>query len=94
MTQIIDSDRRCPRDGKRMVLEIGQADSGAQDRFSNRAEMVHICFNCDYREIDRNWRRPKLGPSAADRLLSQRLGIGVPIVYDDAPWPTEEWSDA
>ncbi len=60
MTQIIDSDRRCPRCSKRMMLEIGQADSGAVDRFSSRAEMVHECWSCGYKELDRNWRRPKI----------------------------------
>lgn len=80
--QIIDSDRRCPRCAKRMVLEIGQADHDAADRFSSRAEMVHQCWSCDYSEVDRNWQRRRIDATrSAERLA--RLRLEGPDPY---PW--------
>ncbi len=81
-SQIIDSDRRCPRCSKRMMLEIGQADSDAVDRFSNRAELVHQCWSCGYSELDRNWKRPTVGSAAAAERLA-RLRLEGPTPY---PW--------
>lgn len=76
-SQIIDSDRRCPFDGKLMMLEIGQDDT------SGWARQVHSCWSCGYDEIDENWPRPKLvkreGPTMADRLAAQRLGVEVSV---------------
>ena len=43
-----DSDRRCPRDGKRMIVEIGHDDAG-------QVEVSHHCLNCDYSEHDGAW---------------------------------------
>lgn len=95
-SQIIDSDRRCPFDGKLMMLEIGQ------DDISGWTRQVHMCWSCDYREIDENWPRPKLvkrdGPSLADRLAAQRLGEDVPVsewVYPgEVPQTYPEAADA
>lgn len=76
-SQIIDSDRRCPFDGKLMMLEIGQ------DDISGWVRQVHTCWDCNYTEIDENWPRPRLvpksGPSLAERLAAQRLGVEVPV---------------
>jgi len=68
---VIDSHLRCPRCGKRMHMDIGQDDiTGAGDM---RAE--HQCWNCDYREQDRDWSRPlKTDPVArAEWLKRKRL---------------------
>lgn len=76
-SQIIDSDRRCPFDGKLMMVEIGQ------DDVSGWTRQVHQCWSCGYDEIDENWPRPRLvkrdGPSMAERLAAQRLGVDVPV---------------
>lgn len=75
--QIIDSDRRCPRCSKRMMLELGQGEEREV-----RAVMIHHCWSCDYVEQDKDWKRPKVvvreGPTMAERLKAQRLGEGVP----------------
>lgn len=75
--QVIDSDRRCPRDGKLMMLEIGQEEST-----DGWTRMVHHCWHCDYTEKDTAWKRPKIrvhtGPTMAERLMAQRLGEAVP----------------
>lgn len=80
--QIIDSDRRCPFDGKLMMLEIGQDDTSG-DAKSGSVRMVHMCWHCDYTEIDENWKRPRLvvksGPTMAERLKAQRLGAEVNV---------------
>lgn len=52
MTQVIDSDRYCPRCHKKMMLQVGQ------DDVSGWTRMQHECWACDYTEIDENWRRP------------------------------------
>lgn len=82
-SQIIDSDRRCVRCSKLMVLEIGQG-----EQREVRAELVHQCWSCGYHEKDSAWRRPKVkvGPTMAERLKAQRLGEAVPwrdFVYPD-----------
>ena len=48
---IEDSPRRCPRDGKRMLVDLGQADS------TGMLDVWHECWNCGYRE-------PEQWPSA------------------------------
>lgn len=84
-----DSDRRCPYDGKRMMVEIGQEDV-AED-FIGWVLMAHECWHCNYREVDRQWRRPRLTvvgkPTAAERLKQLRLGEEVPLHYDSSPFP-------
>jgi len=89
----VDSHLRCPRDGKRMLLEVGQDDwSGAGDM-----RAIHTCWSCGYTEIDKAWSKPlrTAGTMAADRLKRLRLeGTVVPIAYDDSPWPEEDWADA
>lgn len=92
MIQTIDSHLRCPRDGKRMLMDVGQDDTtGAGDM---RAQ--HYCPSCDYREMDRDWSKPlrTAGTMAADRLRKIRLeGRVIPIVYDTTPFPEEDWGD-
>lgn len=74
MTLIEESDRRCPWDGKRMMVERGQDDESR----SVRLLAVHVCWHCDYVEREEAWR-PRLtvvqgGRSGADRLKRARLG--------------------
>ncbi len=77
MTSQIDSDRRCPRCSKLMMLEIGPEESE-----SGWTIMVHTCWSCSYVERDKDWKRPKIkvrtGPTMAERLQARRLGEGVP----------------
>jgi hypothetical protein len=64
---------RCPRDGKRLVVEIGQdSDSGWVHEF-------HWCLSCDYRirERPRADRTPYvLGVKELVRLRSRHLDRG------------------
>lgn len=47
---IEDSHLRCPYEGKKMFMEIGQhADDG-------RCEIRHYCPSCGYEELDTDWR--------------------------------------
>jgi hypothetical protein len=90
--EITESHLRCPFDGKRMMLEVGQDDTTG--RGDMRAE--HICWHCDYREIDKAWSRPlkTAGTMMADHLRKQRLeGRQLRFVYDDSPFPAEDWGD-
>lgn len=67
--QILDSPLRCTRDGKRMVLELGQHDS------NGGLEMVHRCLSCGHWEMGRRHPRKVFGASRlADLLAAQRLG--------------------
>lgn len=95
-TLIEDSDRHCPHDGKRMLVEIGQREEVTGSSFGI-VEMVHICFNCGYRERDDQWRRPRIrvfaGPSMAERLYAQRMGVEVPLKYDTTPFPVGEFDE-
>ena len=77
-----DSDRRCPYDGKRMMLEVGQDDTSG-DQMSGWVRMRHVCWHCDYTEIDENWQRPRLVPA--------RTEWTVPLVYDESPFPAGEF---
>lgn len=92
-----DSDRRCPRDGKRMLVEIGQQDDVGGRRLA-LVEMVHACWSCGYTERDDQWKRPGVrvstGPTMAERLYAQRMGVEVPMRYDTSPFPEDEWDDA
>lgn len=77
--QVIDSPRRCPRDSKRMVMQIGQDDlTGAGDM-----RATHECLHCGYSEIDKNWSRPLKtdGWSAAMKRLEKLRGVEIPMVY-------------
>lgn len=91
-SQVIDSDRRCPFDGKLMMVEIGQ------DDVSGWTRQVHDCWSCGYREIDENWPRPRVvrraGPTMAELLLAQRLeGVELKLVYDTSPFPKGEFDE-
>lgn len=93
-TQIIDSDLRCPRDGKRMVVELGQQDEDGRD--IGQLVMVHMCFHCTYTVRDDRRMRPlpTRTPQFAERLKRQRLeGTVIPIVYDETPWPVSEFDE-
>ena len=85
-TQIIDSDRRCPFDGKRMLVEIGQNDVTGDDT-SGWVQMIHMCLHCDYRERDDQWKpgtaKAALAPTLAERLHKQRVeGWEIPMRTD------------
>ena len=91
-TQIIDSDLRCPRDGKRMVLELGQQDEDGRDL--GQLVMIHHCWHCPYTVRDDRRMRPlpTRTETASARLRRLRLeGTVIPLVYDDTPWPEEDW---
>ena len=78
--QVIDSPLRCPRDGKRLVMQIGQDDTtGAGDM-----RAVHECFHCGYREEDKQWSRPLRtdGQSTLRKIADRLRGVEIPMVYD------------
>jgi len=82
--QVIESHLRCPRDGKRLIQQIGQDDAtGAGDM-----RATHECWTCGYTEDDRAWSRPLKtdGESAARARLNQLRDVEIPLVYDDV-WP-------
>lgn len=67
--QILDSPLSCPKDGKRMVMELGQHDS------YGGLEMTHTCWSCGYTEVGRRHPRKVFGASRlAELLAAQRLG--------------------
>jgi C4-type Zn-finger protein len=92
MSFVEDSDRFCPRCGKRMMLELGQED--VAESFIGWVLMTHSCWSCNYTETDRQWRRPRLRvvgtPTAAERLKELRLGRVIPLRYDTTPFPKSE----
>lgn len=58
-----DSHLRCPFDGKRMLVEVGEDDNG-------RLSAVHECWHCDYtcyapREVVENAKRIHTGRRSA-----------------------------
>src|SRR5262245_41248198 len=75
----IDSDRRCPYDGKRMVVDIGQRD----DDGGETLRAVHTCLACDYTETEEQWSmttpaqpEPRPRRSSADRTSASRRRAG------------------
>lgn len=93
-TQIIDSDLRCPRDQKRMVLEIGQQDEDGWDL--GCLVMIHQCWECGYHVRDDRRMRPlpTRTESAAARLKRLRLeGTELKIVYSAEPFPVSEFDE-
>ena len=44
---VIESQRRCPRDGKRLVADMGQNDTAGD------LEALLECLHCGYREMQR-----------------------------------------
>lgn len=76
---LINSNRFCPYDHKRLAVDMGQHDSEGD------LEAVHFCLQCDYREIQRPERDKRSdGPSLLARLRDKvRAGYDVPIVYDE-----------
>jgi len=86
-TQIIDSPRRCPRDGKRMAMEIGQHSSAGDIRIE------HQCWHCGYTEEQNNWSRRLRtdGFAAAQRRLAKLRGVEIPLAKDTTPFPEEQW---
>lgn len=86
--QVLDSHLRCPRDGKRLVVQVGQDDlTGEGDM-----RAVHECWHCGYREEDRAWSRPLRtdGQSIVERREERQRGVEVPMDYDRAPVSAEE----
>ena len=86
MTAILDAPFRCPRDGKRMVMDTGQH----EDR--GDIEHVYTCWHCNYTERHHDWEKPRtsIGKTLAQRLRNIRLGDGpveLEIFYDDTPFP-------
>ena len=47
-TQFTDSDLRCPYDGKKLIVELGERGDGTDAGY----EAVHRCWNCDYTEVE------------------------------------------
>jgi hypothetical protein len=76
--QVLDSPLRCPRDGKRMFLELGQHDS------HGALEMTHECWSCGYTEASKRGSREVTGDgrTLAELLKAQRLGDVVLEVAD------------
>lgn len=92
--QVVDSHLNCPRDGKRMLLELGQEDV-VESRIGALAA-VHVCPHCDYREADSAWVKPtrRARELVAARLMAQRLaGWTHDIVYDTEPFPRSEFDE-
>jgi hypothetical protein len=93
-TQFIDSDLRCRRDGKRMLVELGQQDEDGRDL--GMLVMIHTCFHCGWKIRDDRRGRPlpTRTETAAARLRRLRLeGTVVPIQYDNTPWPVSEFDE-
>src|SRR5690606_36910467 len=87
MMAVIDSHLNCPRDGKRMVLEVGQDDSSGDGAM----RATHICLACDYREQDRDWSRPlRTDPVARIEWLKRKRLEGWTVPIAD-PLPLGEW---
>lgn len=59
-----DSPLRCPVDGKRMVVEIGQDDSG-------QTWLWHACLCCGHEERDDEWRPLVVEPGSCRALLAE-----------------------
>jgi hypothetical protein len=93
-TQIIDSDLRCPRDGKRMMVELGQQDEDGRDL--GALVMWHHCWHCNYKVRDDRTMKPlpTHTPEFAERLKRLRLeGTVIPIHYDPTPFPRSEFDE-
>lgn len=63
---IEDSPLRCPRDGKRMLMEVDQ------DEVSSRLRITHECWDCGYREEERRRTTGGNATTAAERLARLR----------------------
>ena len=93
-TQIIDSDLRCRRCSKRMVVELGQQDEDGRDL--GTLVMIHSCWSCGWTIRDDRRMRPlpTRTETATARLRRLRLeGTVIPIVIDDSPWPMSEFDE-
>ena len=68
-----DSPYRCPRDGKRLVVEVSQDDEGV-------TRMWHCCWHCGYEEQDTTWRVPRVrtGISASSAAWQPALPGDIP----------------
>lgn len=94
MTIFIDSHLRCPRDGKRLVVDIGP------DENDGVISIGHDCLNCGWHEEAprtvaeaRHSDVPQVRAvheSLREALLRQRLeGVVVAMKYDDEPVEVE-----
>lgn len=96
-TAFIDSHLRCPRDGKRLVQDIGPEEN------EGVVEIGHDCLHCGWHEqaprtVAEAYRRSDVPQvravheSLREALARQRLeGVEVPLRVDTEPWPEEEW---
>lgn len=79
--EFTDSPLRCPRDGKRMVMDLGQDDDGEH-------EAKHCCLHCGWTEIETGKTVPlasTTGPilaSIRDRIRDDDMT--KPLGFD---WP-------
>lgn len=81
-----------------MQVDIGQDDS---DFGSFWVVMWHICPQCDYRELDTQWKpapvvevaRSASGLTARQLLEEQRNGWVVPMRLDSSPFPASEFDE-
>ena len=83
-TQFTDSDLRCPYDGKKLIVELGERGDGTDAGY----EAVHRCWNCDYTEVETGRTVPlasTTGPILAhlrDRIRDDAMTTPV-----DFQWP-------
>jgi hypothetical protein len=61
-----DSDRNCPHDGKRMILEVERDDE------DGLPVVNHHCLHCDYSEHDGAW--PTKSGTGEPRVTVGKLG--------------------
>lgn len=84
---LTDSAKRCPRDGKRLVIDIGQDDlSGAGD-----LRVKHSCLHCDYTEMDHAWSRVLKtdGASRMAKIRDRLRGVEIPMDLTYEPFGEE-----
>ena len=62
-----DSDQRCPRDGKRLVMEIGQ------DAETGWVHEHHWCLNCEYSVRERPRANKTVTVLSVAELLRRRV---------------------
>lgn len=96
ITAFINSHLRCPRDGKRLVVDIGPEENDGV------LEVIHRCLECPYveqapRTVAEAYRRSDVPQvqavhqSLQELLRRQRLeGVVVPLRVDTNPWAEED----
>jgi hypothetical protein len=72
--QIVDSDRRCPRDSSKLVADAGQNDTEGD------LEVLLECWECGYREMQRPERdKTSDGPPLSMAALRDRVRDPKPV---------------